>query len=115
MAAGTVTVSVIVSCPAVGASVTLNGAVGTFHEKPPGTWAQKGTGAAVVNCATANTWTRVTIPMTVASGFDVTNKLQGQPVNLSVRLWVTGGTAGQKIRLDYEQDPSKSFLYASVS
>ena len=53
--------------------------------------------------------------MTVASAFDVTNKLQGVPVNISARLWVTGGTPGQKIRLDYEQDPSKSFLYASVS
>ncbi len=115
VAAGTATISVMVSCPAVGASVTLNGAIGSFHEKGAGTWAQKGTGSAAVSCATANTWTRVTIPMTVASAFTVTNKLQGVPVNISARLWVTGGTPGQKIRLDYEQDPSKSFLYASVS
>jgi hypothetical protein len=49
--------------------------------------------------------------MTVASPFEVTNKLQGSPVNLSARLWVSGGS----IRLDYEQDAAKSFLYASVS
>ncbi len=115
VAAGTATVSVVVSCPVAGANVTLNGAIGTFHDKLTGTWAQEGAGSTTVSCATANSWARVTIPMTIATSFAVSNKVQGFPMNLSTRLWVTGGTAGQKIRLDYEQDPSKSFLYLSVA
>ena len=42
------------------------------------------------------------IPITVRPQFTVQNKYQGQPQHLSVRLWVTGGTAGQQIRLNYE-------------
>ncbi len=115
VAAGTVTLSVMVSCPVAGGNVTLNGAVGSFHDKGSGTWTQRGTGSTSVSCATANTWSRVTIPMTVATSFDVTNKLQGSPVYLSGRVWVTGGSAGQTVRLDYEQPDAKSFLYANVS
>ncbi len=114
VATGTATASVMVSCPATGANVTLNGAIGTFNEKSPGTWSSKGTGSATVSCAAANTWTRVTVPMNVTSSFTVANKVQGSPQNLSVRLWTTG-TAGQMIRLDYEQPTAKSFLYVSLA
>ncbi len=114
VAAATATASVMVSCPATGANVTLNGAIGTFNEKSPGTWTSKDIGSATVSCATANTWARVNVPMTVSSSFTVANKVQGSPQNLSVRLWTTG-TAGQKIRLDYEQPGSKSFLYVNVA
>ena len=66
VATGTATASVMVSCPVVGANVTLNGAIGTFNEKSPGTWTSRGTGSATVSCATANTWARVNVPMNVA-------------------------------------------------
>lgn len=115
VAAGTATVSVMVSCPVVGSSVTLNGALGTFNEKSPGTWTSRGTGSASVSCATAGTWTRVNVPITVATAFTVANKVQGQPQHLSARLWVSGGSAGQKLRLNYEQADAKSFLYVSLA
>jgi prepilin-type N-terminal cleavage/methylation domain-containing protein len=114
VAAGTATISVMVSCPVVGPSVTLSGAVGTYNQKAPGTWTSQGTGTATVSCAVADTWTRVEVPMTVATAFTVQNKVQGQPQYLSARLWTTGA-AGQKIRLDYEQSDAKSFLYVSVA
>jgi prepilin-type N-terminal cleavage/methylation domain-containing protein len=115
VAAGTATVSVMVSCPVVGSNVTLNGALGTFNEKAPGTWTSRGTGTATVSCAAADAWARVDIPISVATAFTVANKVQGQPQHLSTRLWVTGGSAGQKIRVDYEQADAKSFLYVNVS
>ena len=114
VAAGTATAVIWVSCPTVGANVTLNGAIGTFDEKSSGTWTSQGTGSAIVSCATANTWTRIQVPMTVGTAFSAPNKVQGSPSNLSVRLW-TAGTAGQRIRLDYEQPDHKSFLYANVT
>ena len=55
------------------------------------------------------------VPISVATAFTVANKVQGQPQHLSARLWVTGGSAGQKIRLNYEQADAKSFLYVSVA
>ncbi len=112
--AGTATISVMVSCPVVGATVTLNGAIGTYSEKGVGTWTNQGTGSTPVSCATAGSWVRVTVSMPVSTAFAVPNRFQGQPMNLSARLWVTGGTAGERIRLDYEQDASKSFLYVQV-
>ncbi len=115
VAAGTATISVLVSCPVVGADVTLNGAIGTYHEKGAGTWILQGAGSTTVSCASANSWARVTVSMPVAASFTVFNRYQGSPSNLSARLWVTGGAAGQKIRLDYEQNLSKSFLYVSVA
>lgn len=114
VAAGTATVSVVVSCPSTGGNLTLNGAIGTFSEKNS-TWASKGTGTATVSCATANSWSRVTVPISVASSFGVANKSQGQPQHLSVRLWVSGGSAGQMLRLNYEQSDAKSFLYVNVA
>jgi prepilin-type N-terminal cleavage/methylation domain-containing protein len=114
VAAGTATVRVVVSCPAVGGNVTLNGAIGTFSEKNS-VWAQKGSGSTSVSCASANSWTTVDVPMSVGSAFSVVNKLQGQPQHLSVRLFVTGGSAGQKLRLNYEQPTAKSFLYVSIA
>jgi prepilin-type N-terminal cleavage/methylation domain-containing protein len=115
VATGTATISVMVSCPVAGADVTLNGAIGTFNEKAPGTWTSRGTGSTTVSCATANSWVRVTVPMTVSTAFTVKPQVQGSPQNLSARLWVTGGSAGQKIRIDYEQADAKSFLYVNVS
>lgn len=114
VAVGTATVSVMVACPVTGANVTLNGAIGIFNEKSPGTWIQRGTGSVVVSCATANTWSRVTVPIAVGTQFDVANKSQGSPQNLSVRLWTTGA-ANQVIRLDYEQPTAKSFLYVNFA
>jgi hypothetical protein len=114
VAAGTATVSVMVSCPATGANLTLNGALGTFNEKNS-LWTSHGTGTGTVSCATANAWVRVTVPITVASSFTVNNKFQGQPQHLSVRLWVSGGSAGQTLRLNYEQSTAKSFLFVNVS
>lgn len=115
VATGTATISVMVACPVAGATVTLNGAIGTFNEKAPGTWTSQGTGSASVSCATANTWVRVTVPMSVATSFTVANKVQGSPQNLSARLWTSGGTVGQKIRVDYEQTNAKSFLYVNLA
>lgn len=115
VATGTATISVMVSCPVAGATVTLNGAIGTFDEKSPGTWTSRGTGSAAVSCATANSWVRVAVPMNVGTAFTVANKLQGAPQNLSARLWVSGGSAGQQIRVDYEQTNAMSFLYVNVA
>jgi hypothetical protein len=114
VASGTATVSAMVSCPTTGSNLTLNGALGTFNEKNS-VWSSKGTGNATVSCATANSWVRVTVPITVSTSFTVANKVQGQPQHLSARLWVSGGSVGQKLRLDYEQVAAKSFLYVSVS
>ena len=114
VAAGTATASVMVSCPVAGGNVTLNGAIGTFNDKFSA-WTSKGTGSATVSCATANSWVRVDVPMSVSSSFTVKNKDQGQPQYLSVRLWVSGGSAGQAVRVNYEQADAKSFLYVNVS
>jgi prepilin-type N-terminal cleavage/methylation domain-containing protein len=114
VASGTATASVLVSCPSAGANLTLNGAIGLFNEKS-GTFTSKGTGSTTVSCATANAWGRVTVPMTVSSSFGVANKYQGKAQYLSVRLWVTGGSAGQKLRVNYEQADAKSFLYVSIA
>lgn len=111
---GTAYVSVLVSCPAVGSSVTLNAALGLYRDKNA-SWTQSTSGSQSVSCATANAWTRVEIPMSVGSQITVQNKYQGQPEYLSVRLWVTGGTAGQQLRLNYENGDAKSFFYARVT
>jgi prepilin-type N-terminal cleavage/methylation domain-containing protein len=114
VAASTATISVMVSCPVAGSNLTLNGALGTFNEKNS-LWTSRGTGSTTVSCATANSWARVTVPITVATSFTVANKVQGQPQHLSARLWVTGGSAGQQLRLNYEQSDAKSFLFVNVS
>jgi prepilin-type N-terminal cleavage/methylation domain-containing protein len=114
VAASTATISVMVSCPTTGSNLTLNGAIGTFNEKNS-LWTSRGTGSSTVSCATANDWVRVTVPMTISTSFTVANKVQGQPQHLSARLWVTGGSDGQTLRLNYEQSDAKSFLYVNVS
>ncbi|MEO8107973.1 MAG: prepilin-type N-terminal cleavage/methylation domain-containing protein [Actinomycetes bacterium] len=115
VAAGTATISVMVLCPVTGA-LTLNGAIGTWETQGQGAWVQKGSGSATGFCATSNTWTRVTVPMSVSSAFTVNPKVgPTKELQLSTRLWVTGGSAGQTIRLDYEQPNAKSFLYVSVA
>ena len=111
---GTATVSVVVSCPVAGGNLTLQTALGTYSEKNS-VWAQKATGNTTVSCATANDWSRVTVPITVSPSFNVSKQAQGQPQHLSVRLWVSGGSAGQMLRLNYEQPDAKSFLYVNVA
>jgi hypothetical protein len=112
---GTATVSVMVLCPTTG-SLTLNGAIGTWAPQGTGTWSQQATGSATGFCATPNTWTRVTVPMVISSPFTVNPKVGStKEQDLSTRLWVTGGSTGQTIRLDYEQSDAKSFLYVSVA
>jgi hypothetical protein len=109
VAAGTTYVSVLVSCPVVGATLTLNGAVGSVNANN-GNFTSKGTGTASVSCTTANSWSRVDVAMTVGSQYNINSSNQ-----LSVRVFVTGGTAGEQLRLDYEQPTSKSFFYAKVT
>lgn len=109
VAAGTAYVSVMVSCPVAGSSVQLNAAVGTVNVNN-GSWSKKDEDQVTVSCATAGTWSRVEIPITINSQFNVNSTNQ-----LSVRLWVTGGTTGQKLRLDYESAAAKSFFYAKVT
>jgi hypothetical protein len=109
VAAGTSYISVVVSCPVAGATLTLNGAVGSVNANN-GNFTSKGTGTASVSCTTANSWARVEVSVSVASQFTINSSNQ-----LSVRLWVTGGTAGEQLRLNYESSTDKSFFYAKVT
>jgi hypothetical protein len=107
--AGTAYVSVMVSCPVAGPSVELHAAIGQVNVSN-GSWNSRADDSETVSCATAGTWTRVEIPISVSSQFNVTSAN-----NLSVRLWVEGGTAGQTLRLNFETTDAKSFFYAKVT
>jgi prepilin-type N-terminal cleavage/methylation domain-containing protein len=107
--AGTAYVSVMVSCPIAGPDLELHAAVGQINVNNSA-WTSKAKNSVTISCAAAGTWTRAEIPISVGSQFNVTSTNR-----LSVRLWVTGGNAGQQLRLDFETVTAKSFFYAKVT
>lgn len=107
--AGTTYVSILVSCPVVGPNLTLYAAAGSVNVNNDN-WTSRGTGSETVSCASASAWARVVIAVPVAAQFTINSTNQ-----LEVRLWVSGGSAGQQLRLDYETADAKSFYYAKVT
>jgi len=109
---GTASSSLVVSCATAGSNVTLHVAIGTYTAKTD-TWVSQGTGSVSVPCTTANAWTRVEIPVTIATAFEVKNKQSSQPQYLSMRLW-TAGAGGPNVRVNYESPNARSFLSISM-